>query len=686
MGVTNNVTLPAGKYVFKIAGRAAVNSINGAFNMSVKIGNNNPIYKDFVAKGNSGKGIDTSGAVNYGDGSFARDDAGQGWEWRFIGFELETETAVELKAYSQILGGNWVGFSDPTLLTTNDNIAIAKSVWEKAKTAAETARDNTDYDKVDGAERQTLTDAINATETETADWYQNQTEVLKTATADFTDEATVTAYNRWDAAQTEATSINFTHNYAIGNTTTATEALTYANGLYTDMLGAQMTEKAQGTKVLGFQAGEYAPYTNAEVIAALSAANAITDVTATETAALDAAINALSAAPTWTANVSDVDAIFNGTFAEKGTGNNPKGWARSNNGWGQQITGLSTDNNGVAEGTTTAWYYNNNGAWQYGNESVYTMPLVANQTYMLAFKYRKNGNDWQTWMKASVINANNEGLNVIQFPGAEDGTTFKSVKAYFTTGAAGNYILNIEQNGNAHLTDVSLVKAETATFTLNEDNTDHLELAYFETVNLTRTLSSSYWNTFCSPVSITAEEITASFGVGTKVREMDTNANVENNVIRFKDADAIEAGKPYLVKPTQDVVNPTFTEKIVVAEGQTITNGDYKYIGSLAKTTLAAPETDATALDLYLSIDGTMKKPGENGATIKGMRAYFNVPVAAVQAGVKLFIAGEDITTSIDEIDGQNIVNAPVYNLAGQRVGKAQKGIYIVNGKKVLVK
>ena len=31
-------------------------------------------------------------------------------------------------------------------------------------------------------------------------------------------------------------------------------------------------------------------------------------------------------------------------------------------------------------------------------------------------------------------------------------------------------------------------------------------------------------------------------------------------------------------------------------------------------------------------------------------------------------------------------VNAGIYNLAGQRVSKAQKGLYIINGKKVMVK
>ena len=33
-----------------------------------------------------------------------------------------------------------------------------------------------------------------------------------------------------------------------------------------------------------------------------------------------------------------------------------------------------------------------------------------------------------------------------------------------------------------------------------------------------------------------------------------------------------------------------------------------------------------------------------------------------------------------------NLENAVIYNLNGQRVDKAQKGLYIVNGKKVVIK
>ena len=47
---------------------------------------------------------------------------------------------------------------------------------------------------------------------------------------------------------------------------------------------------------------------------------------------------------------------------------------------------------------------------------------------------------------------------------------------------------------------------------------------------------------------------------------------------------------------------------------------------------------------------------------------------------------GEDNTTGIEQMVNGKSVNGKYYNLQGQRVNKAQKGLYIVNGKKVVVK
>ena len=68
---------------------------------------------------------------------------------------------------------------------------------------------------------------------------------------------------------------------------------------------------------------------------------------------------------------------------------------------------------------------------------------------------------------------------------------------------------------------------------------------------------------------------------------------------------------------------------------------------------------------------------------IKAGKAYLEVPAGT---NVKAFYFNEDEATGIDSLDGQrSMVNGQsIYNLAGQRLQKLQRGIYIVGGKKIL--
>ena len=71
---------------------------------------------------------------------------------------------------------------------------------------------------------------------------------------------------------------------------------------------------------------------------------------------------------------------------------------------------------------------------------------------------------------------------------------------------------------------------------------------------------------------------------------------------------------------------------------------------------------------------------------MKGFRAYFNVPSNTSAAALNINIDGE--TTGINNIETETTVNGKVYNLNGQYVGNSlnglKKGIYVVNGKKVI--
>ena len=78
---------------------------------------------------------------------------------------------------------------------------------------------------------------------------------------------------------------------------------------------------------------------------------------------------------------------------------------------------------------------------------------------------------------------------------------------------------------------------------------------------------------------------------------------------------------------------------------------------------------------------------GETAPTTGGFKAYLNAPASA--KSVELVADNE--ATGVETIDGLTPNPSPngkgsMYNLQGQRVNKAQKGVFIQNGKKVVVK
>ncbi len=71
----------------------------------------------------------------------------------------------------------------------------------------------------------------------------------------------------------------------------------------------------------------------------------------------------------------------------------------------------------------------------------------------------------------------------------------------------------------------------------------------------------------------------------------------------------------------------------------------------------------------------------KEGSTIAAGKAYLQ---SNTGSQVKAFYFTEDDATGIEDLNTLNNQNTPIYNLAGQRISKMQKGINIMNGKKVL--
>lgn len=104
-----SIELPKGTYVLKAALRSSANTTLTLTVLDQIV--------NVEGKGDTGYGVDTKGDANFSsDGSYANNNAGRGWEWEFVKFELEETTTVTLKVecnYNGVYG--WASFSDITL-------------------------------------------------------------------------------------------------------------------------------------------------------------------------------------------------------------------------------------------------------------------------------------------------------------------------------------------------------------------------------------------------------------------------------------------------------------------------------------------------------------------------------------------------------------------------------------------
>lgn len=230
-------------------------------------------------------------------------------------------------------------------------------------------------------------------------------------------------------------------------------------------------------------------------------------------------------------------------------------------------------------------------------------------------------------------------------------------------------------------------------YTLDETKTDNV-IETYENANVTlqRTISKDYWNTFCVPFALDAEQVAQYFGEGTQLRTYEGNCN--NNIVYFATVDNIEAGKPYIMKPGNAVVqNPTF-EGVSMVATDLDKNGNPQAVGATTTVQMKGIynqielKTDKT--ELFLGDNDLFYYPIEDieARTIGGLRAYFIVPQGT---DIKKLRANLDGTpTSLGTIFDTEESNAPVYNLQGLCVGNSlralKSGIYIQNGKKVVVK
>ena len=284
-------------------------------------------------------------------------------------------------------------------------------------------------------------------------------------------------------------------------------------------------------------------------------------------------------------------------------------------------------------------------------------------------------------------------INNLKYNGKDGAFTADTKYDLCWVGSAKEVVFTNTDQARATKIIVTVEVPKAKSYTLDETKTDNV-IETYENANVTlqRTLSKDYWNTFCVPFALDKDQVTQYFGEGTQLRTYEGNCN--NNIVYFATVDNIEAGKPYIMKPGNAVVtNPTFEGVSMVATGLD-KNGNPQAVGDASTVQMKGIynqillKTDKT--ELFLGDNDLFYYPIDDidARTIGGLRAYFIVPQGT---DIKKLRANLDGTpTSLDTIFDTEESNAPVYNLHGQCVGNSlralKSGIYIQNGKKVVVK
>lgn len=195
-------------------------------------------------------------------------------------------------------------------------------------------------------------------------------------------------------------------------------------------------------------------------------------------------------------------------------------------------------------------------------------------------------------------------------------------------------------------------------------------------VTIQRTLKAG-WNAIILPFALTEEEVTKAFGENAKLAAYTGDEGTTNVTVKFKKATAMVAGTPYLLwlEATPTSV-PFFLNKDITTDITAATGTAFDFVGTYDNASVKAG-------DFFIK-DGKFVKATSNN-TVKPFRSYLQVKTAGVRNIT--FVVGDEEVTGIanivanKQLDGENI-----YNLSGQKVNKAHKGLYIQNGKKVVVK
>lgn len=725
---STSIELPAGTYVLKAALRSNENTT-----LSLTVLDN---VVNVEGKGDTGYGIDTSGAANFStEGIYANPEKdsegnvisykGRGWEWEFVKFELAETTTVTLSVecnYNGVYG--WASFSDITLWMDDDTyLSVNGGAIDEPLAQAKAL--NTAPMGENEMNDLTAAIALGDAEITTADQLNEALEALETAVANANTWRT--AYNEAKApliAEMELFESDYNDNSVEWSNKCA------KGQLYTTTWQAYITaiQEAAVAKDVVTDGYDFATHTTA-----LANARTAVDASIAVYANLKAEIGyANNYDLVVSSNQSDYTAAINAAQAvwDGGTKEDPSAeilamqnfkvldynyvtetypgvatlgeWSGN---WTSQLESQHYD----GLGNTGDKYYDNNTNGDFSNSYTVTLPAG---TYVFKGIGRASNNGGAT----TYIKVNETQVNFPQKDDTGYGINTSGVADFTNEGTYAN-------NDNGRGWEYRFIE-----FTLNEETevtlsygisctsswgsvftpqlvgkqftmTDKADLSVAEDfasvqTSYDREFAEGAWTTVMVPFDYTLPE-------GVVAEELNFIAfnGPDNNWISFKEVTELKANTPYILQnnsaTTQlfadlgiKTIYSTTSINSVEAEGA-VMKGTYK---SISAAELVVQEGGDI---IFINQNGEGKYIDDAqpaGITFPAGRAYIVVDgstfdIANNVAPHFTIFHGDDNINSIEETVAEEAQEEVIYDLAGRRIVKPTKaGIYIVNGKKMVIK
>lgn len=261
-----------------------------------------------------------------------------------------------------------------------------------------------------------------------------------------------------------------------------------------------------------------------------------------------------------------------------------------------------------------------------------------------------------------------------------------------------NIRINGTELGTAVVFNINVVARHTVV--LDELSTTAPENATGVDVTVKRTINANEWSTICLPFAMTNAQMKTAFGDDVKLADMtaweseeDDDEKIVAINVTFSEVTAVEANHPYVIKVTSPITEFSVNGVDIEVDSEPIHQIGTKKANRATMYGTYVANTVIEEEQLFLSENKFWYSTGNS--KMKAFRACFEFADVldayydnATEAKVGITLENPE-TTGIRTIENGQLTidnDAPMYNLAGQKVSKSYKGIVIQNGVKRVIK